>query len=557
MDSIGELLVARGKLRPAELERARRLGDNDGRDLGPLLVRLGLVSERDLLAAYAAAYELEALDEGCFPEAPPADCNLSGRFLKEHLVAPLAADDAAVTVAVASPENTYAVQAIEIATGRNVIVKLAALSQVESAIERLYGEGRASMEGLADEIEAEDAADGADSIERLRDLAAEAPIIRLVSLIIRRAVEQRASDIHIEPFESSLTIRYRIDGVLQEAEAPPPRSAAAVVSRVKLMAKLNIAERRLPQDGRMQLRSQGRLIDLRVSTVPTMHGESLALRILDQERVELKLKTLGFESATAERFLDVLRRPHGIILVTGPTGSGKTTTLYAALQTLNTPEKKLLTVEDPVEYQLDGINQIQVKPQIGLNFADALRAIVRQDPDVIMVGEMRDVETARIAVQSALTGHLVLSTLHTNDAGGSITRLLDMGIEDYLLTSTVNGIFAQRLVRKLCLECREPYRPTAALAVELDLGNDRRDAALHRARGCEQCAGTGYLGRTIIAEFLPMSEPIQRLVLGRADSAQIQEAALGEGMISMRKNGLDKALQGITTIEEVSRVTHD
>ena len=436
------------------------------------------------------------------------------------------------------------------------------------------------MEGIVDDIRAIDGGMPEDSVERLRDLAAEAPVIRLVNLIINRAVSLRASDIHIEPFENRLKVRYRIDGVLQEGEAPPVSSTAAVISRVKIMAKLNIAERRLPQDGRIQLRIQGRLIDLRISTVPTLYGESLVLRLLDRTGMALDMGSLGFDEANTKRFRDLLALPHGIILVTGPTGSGKTTTLYAALQTLNVPDRKILTVEDPVEYQLEGINQIQVKPQIGLNFADALRAIVRQDPDIIMIGEMRDLETARIAVQSALTGHLVFSTLHTNDAGSSITRLLDMGVEDYLLTSTLNGILAQRLVRTLCAACRVAYRPAQALSDELqqwlipkecyepehDLlavlhnesaaGQDGAgDLALFKAVGCEQCAQTGYFGRTVISELLVLSEMTRELILSRADGNQIQDAAINAGMDSMKIDGLRKALRGLTTIEEVTRVT--
>jgi general secretion pathway protein E len=350
-----------------------------------------------------------------------------------------------------------------------------------------------------------------------------------------------------------------VDGVLRDYMQVPKWLHNAVVSRLKILAKLDIAERRLPQDGRIQLRAQGKLIDLRVSTVPTLYGESLVLRILDKEELNLDFDTLGFAVDTKKSLQKTLTLPHGIILVTGPTGSGKTTTLYAALQQLNTPDRKILTVEDPVEYQLEGINQIQVKPQIGLNFADALRSIVRQDPDVIMIGEMRDLETARIAVQSALTGHLVFSTLHTNDAGSSITRLLDMGVEDYLLTSTLNGILAQRLVRKLCLACRATYRPVPELIDELQLARfaDAGELTLYRAVGCDACAGTGYRGRSVIAELLILSEPIRRLILARADGTEIQRTAIANGMANMKQDGLKKAVLGITTIEEVTRVTQE
>ena len=557
--NIGDLLVAEGKLQGADLERALIVNESDDKGLGPLLVRLGLVSDQDLLSTYAKAYKLDLLTEEELPDVPIEDAELSIKFLKENNVVPLSTTDDQMTVAIADPEDSYALQAIEMATSKSVVTRLATITQIERTLDQLYGEGKSSMEGIVEEIEADDDLNGGDSIERLRDLAAEAPIVRLVNLLINRAIELRASDIHIEPFENQLKVRYRIDGVLQETEAPPARSTAAVISRIKIMAKLNIAERRLPQDGRIQIRVQGKLIDLRVSTVPTMHGESLVLRILDKQELTLDLDVLGFEKTVSEEFERVLALPHGIILVTGPTGSGKTTTLYAALQTLNTPEKKILTVEDPVEYQLEGINQIQVKPQIGLNFTDALRSIVRQDPDVIMIGEMRDLETARIAVQSALTGHLVFSTLHTNDAGSSITRLLDMGVEDYLLTSTLNGMLAQRLVRNVCTECREAYDPLRELIQELrlDLYTDAEPITLYKAQGCEHCADTGYRGRTVITEFLVLSEEIRRLILSHADGGKIQKVAIEEGMDTMKVNGLRKALRGITTIEEVTRVTQE
>ena len=556
---IGEQLVAEGKLTQADLDRGLLVNENNSTGLGPLLVRLGLVSDRDLATVFAKSYDLPLLGDGDFPDVPNEDCQLSIKFLKEANIIPLATDDDQIVIASADPEDTYILQAVEMAASRPVTVKVASITQIERAFDQLYGEGQSSMDDIVEQIEDDSNSNGIDSIERLKDLAGEAPIIRLVNLIINRAIELRASDIHIEPFENRLKVRYRIDGVLQESEAPPARSTAAVISRIKIMAKMNIAERRLPQDGRIQLRTQGKMIDLRVSTVPTLYGESLVLRVLDKQRVELELDTLGFDKIISAKLHNILSLPHGIILVTGPTGSGKTTTLYAALQTLNTSDKKILTVEDPVEYQLEGINQIQVKPQIGLNFANALRSIVRQDPDVIMIGEIRDLETARIAVQSALTGHLVFSTLHTNDAGSSITRLLDMGVEDYLLTSTLNGILAQRLVRTLCRECREAYAPIPELVEELQLDNytSERDITLYKASGCEHCADTGYHGRSVITELMILSEPIRRLILAHADGAKIQSTAHEEGMDTMKIDGLKKTLRGITSIEEVTRVTQE
>ncbi len=556
---IGDRLVSAGRLQQGDLDRALAVNHGNVAGIGPLLVRLGLVSDRELAEAYCQAHDLPLLREEEIPELPLEDCVLSSRFLKEANIIPLALDQRTIAIACADPEDQFTRRAVALALGREVSCRIATVSQIERAYDQLYGEGQSRMDNLVEEIKADESGNSADSIERLRDLAAEAPIIRLVNMIINRAVELRASDIHIEPFENTLKVRYRIDGVLQSAESPPARSAAAVISRIKIMARMNIAERRLPQDGRIQLRAHGKTIDLRISTVPILHGESLALRILDKQQLNLDFDSLGFDRDLAARMTKILGLPHGIILATGPTGSGKTTTLYAALQRLNTPERKILTVEDPVEYQLEGINQIQIKPQIGLTFANALRSIVRQDPDIIMIGEMRDLETARIAVQSALTGHLVFSTLHTNDAGSSITRLLDMGVEDYLVTSTLNGILAQRLLRTLCPECRTPYLPLPEVIEKLQLERfaPRERFSLHQATGCPHCAGTGYLGRTVIAELLVLSEPIRHLILEHADGARIEKAAIEEGMTTMQMDGLGKAVRGLTTIEEVTRVTQE
>ncbi len=554
---LGELLVAHQKLADADLQRARRVQDGTGENLDSLLVKLGLVSERDLAEALSTQLKLPLVQPADYPDTPVTNGGVSARFLKESRAIPLFEDEQGLTVAMANPTDDYVLAALRLATGKAVWPRVAIPSEWEAAFERLYGSGRSAMGQIVDSIGLADNLTDEEQIQHLKDLASEAPVIRLVNLMTARAVESRASDIHIEPFENRLKIRYRVDGVLREVESPPSRLSAAVISRIKIMAKLNIAERRLPQDGRIQLRAQGKEIDLRVSTVPTLWGESVVMRILDKASVVLDFAKLGFSSRTLKRFLDVLHQPHGIILVTGPTGSGKTTTLYTALQTINTPERKILTVEDPVEYQLEGVNQIQVKAQINLTFANALRAIVRQDPDVIMIGEMRDVETAGIAVQSALTGHLVLSTLHTNDAAGSITRLLDMGVEDYLLTSTINGILAQRLVRLLCTQCRQPYPALPELADELRLHrfSDTRDITLYKSVGCEQCGGTGYRGRAAIMEFLVMSDPLRRMVLKHADAGELQAAAQKEGMDTMYEDGLRKAVAGLTTIEEVLRVT--
>jgi general secretion pathway protein E len=485
---------------------------------------------------------------------------LSSKFLRDAQAVPLREDDEELALAIADPTDSFVLSAVQMAAGKRVKAYIAAPNEIDAALERLYGGGRSSMGAIVDNISTRtDEDEELGDIAHLKDLASEAPVIRLVNLILTKALEQRASDIHIEPFENRLIVRYRIDGVLHEVESPPRRLSAAVISRVKIMASLDIAERRLPQDGRIKLRVQGKEIDLRVSTVPTMHGESVVMRILDKGGVPLDFAALGFEGQALERFLKVLDEPHGILLVTGPTGSGKTTTLYTALDRLNQPDVKIVTVEDPVEYQMAGINQIQVKPQIQLTFASALRSIVRQDPDIIMVGEIRDVETVRIAMQSALTGHMVLSTVHTNDAPSTINRLLDMGAEDYLLTSTVNGILAQRLVRTLCKHCREPH---PALPEVIEQMNLRRyvpegEITLYRPVGCPQCAGTGYWGRLCILEMMTMTDHLRSLIMRHATSGDLRAAAVMEGMETMFEDGLRKALAGSTTIEEVLRVTRE
>jgi len=557
-DLICQQLLARGRLKDADFARARRLHEESGGgSLVSLMTRIGLVSERDVAEASAEVFDLPLVTSRDFPENPPS-VQISVRFLKQQHVCPLAETEECIELLVADPADDYPVDAIRMATGREVAVRVGLRAEIDDLIERYFGTGRSAMGTIVEDLgEGADARDE-DDVEHLRDLASEAPVIRLVNLIIQRAVEQRTSDIHIEPFENRLKVRYRIDGVLEEAESPPANLTAAVISRVKIMAKLNIAERRLPQDGRIMIRVQGKELDLRVSTVPTAHGESVVMRILDRESIVFDFKKLGFTDQFLADFLKVLELPHGILLVTGPTGSGKTTTLYTALSQLNTPDVKIITVEDPVEYQLEGVNQIQAKPQIGLDFSHALRSIVRQDPDIIMIGEMRDLETAKIAIQSALTGHLVLSTLHTNNAAGGVTRLLDMGVEDYLLTSTVNGILAQRLVRRLEPTHAERYEPSPEVIEEFDLRKFQPEGTIHLYRPVPSAlTPTGYLGRTTIMEFLVVTEPIRRLVMKHADTNLIEEEARRLGMRTMYEDGLVKAMQGVTTIEEVLRVTQE
>jgi len=553
-------LLDKGRLKEADLARARKLQDEAGGDVLDLLSRLGLVSERDHAEACAEVLGLQLLGLKQLPELPPelpSSSSLPLRFLKQFHLCAIGESDGVLDLWMAEPWNGYALDAVQLATGSKVRPWVGLRSEIDDLIERWHGQGRSAMGAIVEHAEGEAGGD-LDDVEHLRDLASEAPVIRLVNLLIQRAVELRASDIHIEPFENRLKVRYRVDGVLIDGESPPANLTAAVISRIKIMARLNIAERRLPQDGRIQLRVQGKELDLRVSTVPTAHGESVVMRLLDRETVVFDFHRLGFTDEFLPQFQKVLELPHGILLVTGPTGSGKTTTLYTALSKLNTSDVKIITVEDPVEYQIEGINQIHVKPQIGLDFASALRSIVRQDPDIIMIGEMRDLETARIAIQSALTGHLVLSTLHTNNAAGGITRLLDMGVEDYLLTSTVNGILAQRLVRRLEPTHAEKY---PALPEEIEKFGLRRfqphgDIFLYRPRP-SALAPTGYLGRTTIMEFLVMNDELRRAVMRHAGIGEIEQLARAAGMRTMYEDGIAKALRGETTIEEVLRVTEE
>jgi general secretion pathway protein E len=547
------MLVDSGKLDSSDADRALRLQREqpDWERIGSILVKLGLVSDVDVTESLAGQLGLDLVTNSEYPDELSGDTGITGRFLKLNKALVLDEDEAALTVAMADPQDEYVIDALRLCSGKDIHCRIAVPSEIEAALEHVFDK---SQQGAADST---DSAQFLDDVEQLKELAGEAPVIKLVNQLIQKAAECGASDIHIEPFEGQLKVRYRVDGLLREVDAPPLQSAAAVISRVKIMANLNIAERRLAQDGRFKQRVRGEEYDLRVSTVPTMHGESVVMRLLKRNAVAMNFDSLGFDANHEETMRDILATPHGILLVTGPTGSGKSTTLYAALEHLNQPERMIITVEDPVEYNIKGINQMQVKPQIGLTFANALRSIVRQDPDVIMIGEMRDTETAEIAVQSALTGHLVLSTLHTNDAPGSVMRLLDMGVQDYLLTSAVIGIQAQRLVRTLCANCRESFEPIDEVVERwrLDRFVDDGKPMLYRPNGCDDCGGTGYTGRIAIVEILLMSDEIRELVLKRCDVSEIARVAEAQEMISMRDDGLRKAVAGLTTIEEVLRVT--
>ncbi len=549
---LGELLVQAGKLSSRDVERALAAQQEMGSLIGRVFVQLGLVSEADVVRTLSAQLQIPLATDDDFPVEPPAVDGLLPEFLRTHRVWPLRLEGRRLQVAMAVPQDTFVLKALRLATGCEIHPLLAMESDIERAQSQPVDAGAGEGDGAGDE------ADSGEFVEHLKDLASEAPVIRMVNTIIARVIELRASDIHLEPFDDGLHVRYRVDGVLHEGELVPPRLSAAVSSRVKLLAHLDIAERRLPQDGRIKTRVKGRELDLRVSTVPTVHGESVVMRVLDRASVRLSLEVMGFSGDTLATFNELLTKPHGILLVTGPTGSGKTTTLYAALSKLDSDVQKIITVEDPVEYQLSGINQIQVHPQIGLSFAHALRSILRQDPDIIMIGEMRDGETAQIAVQSALTGHLVLSTLHTNTAAGAVIRLQDMGVEPYLITSSVNGVLAQRLVRTLCPQCKTPYQPTAELLASSGLARfHTAGQPLYEARGCPHCRDAGYLGRTGIHELLVLDEPMRRAILDGRDANTLNGIAAKAGMLSLYEDGLRKVVAGQTSLDELLRVTQD
>ena len=559
--TFAERLVERQMLSSEEMERVRKLQGEQQAPLSRLVVELGFLSEEDLLPVMRDHFDLPLMSLRDVPNTPlPIDLLASiGDFFKLARMVPVKIEGRELIVAVADPTELSRLHAIELATGLRVKAVLAKEKEIAARIEALYG-GTYTPDGTAEEsAQAFDGIAEDEDVAHLRDMASEVPVIRLVNQMLVRALESRASDVHIEPFENQLKVRYRIDGILHEVESPPRQLKGAVISRLKILAQLNIAERRLPQDGRIKTRLGGKDIDLRIATVPTLYGESVVIRLLERGQIFTQLETLGFPPVQLARFNEMIVKPHGMILVTGPTGSGKTTTLYGALQKINDPGKKIITIEDPVEYQLAGVNQIHVKPQIGLTFANGLRSIVRQDPDVIMVGEIRDAETAEIAVQAALTGHLVFSTLHTNDAAGAISRLLEMGVQDYLLSSSLLGVLAQRLVRRLCPGCRKevPFTGLEGVAPEMALANSEALHSIWEATGCETCSGTGYLGRVGVFELLPVTADICKLINQKADANAIRNLAVQQGMRLLREDAWDKVRQGMTTLAEVVRVTRE
>jgi type IV pilus assembly protein PilB len=553
-NQLDDLLLSRGLISEEQLDEALRVATQRRRSLGRVLIELGHLKEGALVAILAEQLGLEFVDLGEANIDQSAVALVPESIARRHNCVPVRFDDAdRLVLAMADPANVVAVDDIRAMTKRDVVTVVATKSDVVNAIGRLYRLDQAA-ESLAEEASQEIADEQVDVDES--SAAEDAPIIKLVNLLITQAVNDRASDIHIEPGEKSLRVRYRIDGVLHEVMTPPKSVQAGITSRLKIMAEINIAERRIPQDGRIGVSVQGKQIDIRVATLPTVHGEKIVMRILDKSSVLLSLSDLGFLPETFERYEESYKKPYGCILVTGPTGSGKSTTLYGTLNVINKPDVNIITVEDPVEYRLPGINQVQTNPKAGLTFASALRSILRSDPDIVLIGEIRDKETAQIAVEAALTGHLVLSTLHTNDAPSALTRLIEMGIEPFLVASAIDCVLAQRLARKLCDKCKEEYQPTEdeLIAARFPFDPGEGLPKIFRPTGCGSCGNTGYKGRLAIHEVMTVTEEVERLVAEKASSEDMARVAHSQGMKSLREDGMTKVRDGKTSIEEILRV---
>ena len=551
---LGDVLVEEGLITPEQLAEASAEQQRAGRSLGRILIDLGLVREPDLVSVLARQIGLDFVDLGDYQIDPRVPGLLSEQVARRYRALPIGFEDGRLIVAMSDPANVFALDDIRTITGMEVKPVVATAADIESAI-RKYGHFEQSVEDMATEASSL-ADDGKKDTDQIDAAVEDAPIVKLVNMLINQAVADGASDIHIEPAERDIRIRYRIDGVLHEVMRSPKNIQNGLISRLKVMADINIAERRIPQDGRVGLVVSGKAVDLRLATLPTVFGEKIVIRILDKTSVLLKLEDLGFADHSFKSYEKVFRKPYGTILVTGPTGSGKSTTLYATLNIINSPDRNIITVEDPVEYRLPGVNQIQVNPKAGLTFSSALRAILRSDPDVLLIGEIRDRETALISMEAALTGHLVLSTLHTNDAASAITRLVEMDVEPYLVASAVDGVVAQRLARKLCGNCREGYRPSEA---ELEAAGYPPELwsqieMLYRPAGCSRCGKTGFRGRMGLYEVMPMSEEIERMTAERRSSEDIRRLAVEQGMVTLRQDGLDKARSGATSLDEVFRV---
>ncbi|HYS50969.1 MAG TPA: type IV-A pilus assembly ATPase PilB, partial [Burkholderiales bacterium] len=556
-DKLGELLLRDGLITPDQLKKALLEQKNTGMRLGYTLVKLGFIEETEISKMLARQYRMPAVDLSRFEVDPKIIKLMPPDIAVKHTVLPLKREGRTLTVAIADPNNVTAIEDIKFVTRCDVFPVIAGEYTLRNAIERYYQQSDAQLQTLLKDIEAaedlEVVEDSVDEDVKAQDLADDAPVVKLINGLLTDAVKRGASDIHIEPFEHELRVRYRVDGALHEVMKPPVKMRAALTSRVKIMAQLNIAERRVPQDGRIKLKMGTKVIDFRVSTLPVLFGEKIVLRILDKGNLTLDLKTFGFEPRSEADLLKAILNPYGMVLVTGPTGSGKTTTLYSALSRINQIDVNIMTAEDPVEYNLLGINQVLVRNEVGMTFAAALKAFLRQDPNIIMVGEIRDLETGSIAIKAALTGHLVLSTLHTNDAPSTITRMVDMGIEPFNVASAVNLIVAQRLVRRVCKECKtqHEYTPEEMHAFAID----KKEGPFFKGAGCDSCAGTGYRGRQGLYEVMALTSPLRREILKGASTEELRDLAVKEGMLTLRMDGMLKVKKGVTTLEEVVKET--
>ncbi len=554
MKQLGDILLEDGLITTDQLSVAVDQHQTLGRSLGRVLVDQGILSETQLVAALAQQIGLRFIDLSDFPVDGSALARIPGSVCRQHMAIPIGFEDGRIVVAMADPANVFAADDIRTISGYEVLPAVATRADVAAAIDRYY-RADSDLDDLTTALEDADEATG-DDLAGLKEVVEDAPIVKFVNLLITQAIQDRASDIHLEPTEQDLRVRYRIDGVLHEVMRSPKSIQSGVISRLKIMADINIAERRIPQDGRLSVSAHGKKVDLRVATLPTVWGEKVVMRILDNSTARLDLSELGFTQNNYERYSESFGKPYGMILVTGPTGSGKSTTLYATLNILNRPEVNIITVEDPVEYRLPGISQVQTNTKAGLTFASSLRSILRSDPDIVLIGEIRDHETAQIAVEAALTGHLVLSTLHTNNAPSAITRLTEMGIEPFLVGSAVDAVLAQRLARRLCMKCKEAYTPTeetlTAAKVNWDLSTGI--PTLYRPVGCPSCSNTGYKGRMALHEVMMVNEEIERLAVEHAPATEISAAALRSGMVTLRNDGMTKVLNGVTSIDEILRV---
>jgi len=549
---LGDILLEGGLVSPTQLEAAYEEQERVGRALGRVLIEQGVLTESQLVSALATQIGLRFVDLSDFAVDGSAVGRVPGAVCRRHSAMPIGFEDGKLLVAMADPANVFAIDDIRSLTGLEVKAVVATRADLAAAIDRYY---RADSD--MDDISAVlDAQEEEDDLSKVKEIVEDAPIVKYVNLLITQAIQDRASDIHLEPTETDLRVRFRIDGVLHEIMRSPKAIQSGVISRLKIMADINIAERRIPQDGRLTVNTNGKKVDLRVATLPTVWGEKVVMRILDNSTARLDLTDLGFSEDNYARYSQSFTKPYGMILVTGPTGSGKSTTLYATLNIVSKPEVNVITVEDPVEYRLPGINQVQTNNKAGLTFASALRSILRSDPDIVLIGEIRDHETGQIAVEAALTGHLVLSTLHTNDAPSAITRLTEMGIEPFLVGSALDAVLAQRLARRLCPKCKEAYTPTpeALVQARFPWQDGKPLPEIFRAVGCSACSKTGYKGRLALHEVMVVSEEIERLAVERSSSATIEKVAREEGMRTLRDDGLDKVLEGVTSIEEILRV---